>query len=75
MQHARLDQRLGPHGGDRLREAFQSVADHDARIDHAAVLDLGSGKATNGSSRRSATRTHLVGVSEPVPDRYGEDDR
>jgi hypothetical protein len=32
---------LGPHRGDRFRESLEAVADHDARVGQAAVLDLG----------------------------------
>jgi hypothetical protein len=41
VQHAGLHQRLGPDGGDRLRQPFQAVADHDLRF---LVVDEQNGK-------------------------------
>jgi hypothetical protein len=36
-----LHDRAFPYGGDRLRQAFQPVADRDALVGDAAVLQLG----------------------------------
>src|ERR1700689_1241521 len=41
MDHTRLDGRELPSRGDRLREALQPIADRDADVLHAGVLDLG----------------------------------
>ncbi len=41
MDHTRLGDRLWPHGLDRLRQTLEPVADHQAHVADAAVLDLG----------------------------------
>ena len=41
MDHAGLDDRTVPDGVDCLRQTLEPVADHDAHIGSATVLDLG----------------------------------
>jgi hypothetical protein len=41
VHHTGLHEGLGPHRGDRLREPFETVADHDAGVGDTAALDLG----------------------------------
>jgi hypothetical protein len=41
MQDAGLHLRVGPGGGDRLGQALEPIAHHEAHILHAPVFDLG----------------------------------
>jgi hypothetical protein len=41
VNDACLHDGLRPHGRDCIRQALEAIADHDAAVGHAAVLDLG----------------------------------